>query len=46
VPVDDHGAHAAPAELIGEHQPGWAGSSDEDLGIHKIKFQEIGIGLP
>ena len=35
VPVDDQRAHAAPTELIGEHQPGRAGSDDEDVGIHR-----------
>jgi hypothetical protein len=31
VPVDDLRAHAAPAELVGEHQAGGPGADDEDV---------------
>src|SRR3989454_655483 len=34
VPVDDPYAHATPGELVREHQPGGAGSDDEDIRIH------------
>src|SRR5947207_1581819 len=34
MPVDDLRAHAAPRELVGEHQPGRAGANDEDIGVH------------
>ena len=34
VPVDEHRAHAAPGELVGEHQAGRAGTDDQDSGIH------------
>ena len=34
MPVDDQHAHAAPHELIGEHQPGRAGADDQNVGIH------------
>ncbi len=33
VPVDDPHAHATPGELVREHQPGGAGSHDEDVRI-------------
>ena len=33
VPVDDPHAHAAPNELIREHQPGGAGPDDEDISM-------------
>ena len=32
--VDDERAHAAPAELICEHQPGRAGTDDQNISIH------------
>ena len=31
--VDDHRAHAAAGELVGEHQAGGAGADDQDVGI-------------
>ena len=33
--VDDERAHAAPAELIGEHQPGRAGTDDQNVSVHE-----------
>ena len=35
MPVDDQRTHAAPPELIGEHQPGRASSDDQNVGIHR-----------
>jgi hypothetical protein len=34
VPVDDHRAHAAARQLIGEHEPGRAGAHDQDFPVH------------
>jgi hypothetical protein len=34
MPVYDHHPHAAPSQLIGEHQAGRSGSDDEDVRIH------------
>jgi hypothetical protein len=34
MPVDDQRAYAAPSQLIGEHQPGWTGSNDKNVGLH------------
>ena len=34
MPVDEHRAHTAPRELVGEHQAGRAGADDQDLGVH------------
>src|SRR5712692_2449778 len=34
MPVHDHGAHAAPSELVGEHQSGGAASHDQYVRIH------------
>ncbi len=36
VPVYDHRAHAAPSELIGEHQSGRTGSHDQHIRVHAI----------
>jgi hypothetical protein len=33
VPVDDQHAHAAPRELIGEHEAGGAGAHDRNVGV-------------
>ena len=38
VPVDDPRADAPPAELIREHQPGRAGSDDQDVGFERSFF--------
>ncbi len=35
MPVYDHRPHPSPTKLIREHQPGRAGSDDEDVGIHR-----------
>ena len=35
MPVDDHGTHAAPRELVGEHQPGRAGADDQDVRVQR-----------
>jgi hypothetical protein len=32
--IDDRRANAPSAELVGEHQTGWAGSNDENIGLH------------
>jgi hypothetical protein len=37
--IDDHHAHAAPCQLIGEHQPGRAGADDEDVGVHRSSLR-------
>ena len=37
VPVDDERAHATAAELVGEHQAGWAGADDQDVGVHLVR---------
>src|SRR5213083_448238 len=34
MPVYDHGAYAAPSDLVGEHQPGGAASDDQYVRIH------------
>jgi hypothetical protein len=34
MPVDDQRTHASPSELVGQHQPGRAGSDDQDIGVH------------
>src|SRR5262249_32227848 len=36
VPVYDQHTYTPPGELIGEHQPGWAGSDDQNVSIHVI----------
>jgi hypothetical protein len=40
MPVDDHGAHAAPPELIGEHEPGRAAAHDQHVGVHTTPFRD------
>src|SRR5439155_15347221 len=37
MPVYDHGAHAAPSELVGEHQSGRAGPNDQHIRIHATR---------
>src|SRR3954449_4646795 len=34
MPVDDHHAHSASHELVGQHQPRRAGAHDQHVGIH------------
>jgi hypothetical protein len=34
MPVNNEHTHTAANELIGEHQPGWAGSDDKNIRVH------------
>ena len=40
VTVDDLDAHAAPYELVGEHEAGRAGADDQDVRIHIAPQQQ------
>ena len=45
VPVDDRRAHAAPRELIGEHEPRRAGSDDQNVRLHRASSVNL-FGRP
>ena len=40
MPVDDAHAHAAPNQLIGQHQPGRAGPDHQDVRIHSSSWPD------
>jgi hypothetical protein len=43
--IDDARLHAAPGELVGEHQAGRAGADDENVDIHVcISLRHVGHG--